>query len=144
MITSSVLNSITFKYLDGVNPNKLNTLHANRKQEAFKVIPYCQPFNIGEKIYLINRKPDVTTVKVIEAKSFKTLDSFETKPSVSSLKSRISEIRKREKEVAEFETGFFKKRLVKEAEAAKVEGFSFGTKGERVSLDLGLDRKSVV
>lgn len=52
MITSSVLNSITSKYLDGGNPNKWNTLHANRKQGGFTVIPYCQKFQKDEIIYL--------------------------------------------------------------------------------------------
>jgi hypothetical protein len=52
MITSSVLNSVTFKNLDGGFPNKWNTLHANRKQGGFSVIPYCQKFNKDDIIYL--------------------------------------------------------------------------------------------
>jgi hypothetical protein len=52
MITSSVLNSITFKYLNGGLPNKWNTLHENRKQGGFTVAPYCQKFNKDETIYL--------------------------------------------------------------------------------------------
>lgn len=52
MITSSVLNSITFKNLDGGNPNKWNTLHADRKQAGFTILPYCQKYNKGEVINL--------------------------------------------------------------------------------------------
>jgi len=52
MITSSVLNAITFKYLNGGYPNKWNTLHASRKQGGFMVIPYCQKFNKDDTVYL--------------------------------------------------------------------------------------------
>lgn len=52
MITSSVVNSVTFKYLDGGFPNKWNTLHKDRKQGGFTVIPYCQKFNKDDVIYL--------------------------------------------------------------------------------------------
>ena len=52
MITSSVLNSVTFKHLDGGFPNKWNTLHKDRKQGGFTVIPYCQKFDKDDIIYL--------------------------------------------------------------------------------------------
>jgi hypothetical protein len=50
MITSSVLNSITFKHLDGGLPNKWNTLHENRKQGGFSVVQYCQKAQQAEVI----------------------------------------------------------------------------------------------
>lgn len=52
MITSSVINSVTFKYLDGLVPNKWNTLHKDRKQGGFTVIPYCQKYDKDDIIYL--------------------------------------------------------------------------------------------
>jgi len=52
MLTSSVLNSITFKDLDGGLPNNENTLHENRKQAGFTIIPYCQKFDQDETIPL--------------------------------------------------------------------------------------------
>lgn len=52
MITSSVLNSVTFKDLDGGMPNKWNTLHVNRNQGGFTVLPYCQKYNKNDIIYL--------------------------------------------------------------------------------------------
>ena len=52
MITSSVLNSITFKYLNGGNPNQWNTLNENRYQAGYTNMPYYQPFQHGETIYL--------------------------------------------------------------------------------------------
>ena len=52
MISSSILNSVTFKNLSGSYPNQWNTLHSERKQGAFNVIPYCQPFNKDHTLYL--------------------------------------------------------------------------------------------
>jgi len=52
MLTSSILNSVTFKDLDGGLPNRWNTLHENRKHGAFKIIPYCQQFNKDDVVYL--------------------------------------------------------------------------------------------
>lgn len=52
MITSSVLNSVTFKDITGSYPNKWSRLHSDRKQGGFTIIPYCQPFNKDDVIYL--------------------------------------------------------------------------------------------
>jgi hypothetical protein len=52
MISSSILNSVTFKKLSGSYPNQWNTLHSERKHGAFNVIPYCQPFNKDHTLYL--------------------------------------------------------------------------------------------
>ena len=52
MLTSSVLNSITFKNLDGGNPHRWNTLHENRKQAGFTTYQYCQQFNLNDVVYL--------------------------------------------------------------------------------------------
>jgi hypothetical protein len=53
MLSSSVLNSVTFKDLTANTlPNKWNTLHANRKQGAFSVLPYWQRFDKGDVIRL--------------------------------------------------------------------------------------------
>lgn len=99
--------------------------------------------NIGGKIFLIERTPEVTKVKVVEANTFKTLQSFETEPSVTSIKSRISDIRKQPVErVAEIEAGLFAKSLTKQVQTAKAEGFGVGALGERVSLDLSLKKIS--
>lgn len=65
MLTSSVLNSVTFKNLDGGNPNRWNTLHENRKQGNFTVIPYCQPFQKDGTIYL-QFTSDSATVPVLK------------------------------------------------------------------------------
>lgn len=65
MITSSVLNSVTFKYLDGGVPNKWNTLHADRKQGGFTVLPYCQRYNKDDIIYL-QFESDSATVPTIQ------------------------------------------------------------------------------
>lgn len=68
MITSSVLNSITFKHLDGGLPNKWNTLHENRNQGGFTIIKYCQKFNQGEVIYL-QFESDSDTVPVLKIRA---------------------------------------------------------------------------
>ena len=68
MITSSVLNSVTFKNLDGGFPNKWNTLHANRKQGGFNVLPYCQKFDKNDIIYL-QFESDSDTVPEIDVYS---------------------------------------------------------------------------
>ena len=65
MITSSVLNSVTFKYLDGGTPNKWNTLHKDRKQGGFTIIPYCQKYNKDDIIYL-QFESDSATVPTIQ------------------------------------------------------------------------------
>lgn len=52
MISSSVLNSVTFKNLDGENTNKWNTLHNVRKQAGFTIGKYWQRFNKDDVIYL--------------------------------------------------------------------------------------------
>ena len=52
MLTSSVLNSVTFKDIDGGLPTKWNTLHEDRIQGAFKILPYCQRFNKDDVLYL--------------------------------------------------------------------------------------------
>lgn len=65
MITSSVLNSVTFKNLDGGLPNRWNTLHANRNQGGFAVIPYCQKFDREDIVYL-QFESDSETVPTID------------------------------------------------------------------------------
>lgn len=53
MITSSILNSVTFKDLSsGTFPNKWNRLHEDNRGGGFSIIPYCQKFNHGDIIYL--------------------------------------------------------------------------------------------
>lgn len=53
MLTSSILNSVTFKDLtSGTFPNKWNTLHADRKNGGFQVLPFFQKFNKDDVIYL--------------------------------------------------------------------------------------------
>ena len=53
MLTSSVLNSVTFKDLtSGTFPNAWNTLHADRKQAGYAVYDYCQQFDKDDVIYL--------------------------------------------------------------------------------------------
>ena len=66
MLTSSILNSVTFKNLDGGLPNKWNTLHLNRVQGDYKIIPYCQRFNLGDIIYL-QFTSDSATVPVLKS-----------------------------------------------------------------------------
>jgi hypothetical protein len=54
MITSSILNSITFKLVPTSNtyPTMWNTLHANRRQGNARVIPYYQKFQKSHVVYL--------------------------------------------------------------------------------------------
>lgn len=53
MLSSSVLNSVTFKNLSaGTLPTKWNTLHSDFKQAGFYVIDYCQRFNKDDVIKL--------------------------------------------------------------------------------------------
>ena len=68
MITSSKLNSVTFKNLSGQWPNKWNTLHEDRNQGGFNVKPYCQRFNKDNVIYL-QFTSDSATVPVLKSYS---------------------------------------------------------------------------
>ena len=52
MLASSLLNSVTFKNIVGNYPNMWNTLHANRKHNNNKIIPYYQKFNKNHVLYL--------------------------------------------------------------------------------------------
>lgn len=65
MITSSVLNSVTFKDISKTYPNKWSRLHADRKQAGFTVIPYCQVFNKNDVIYL-QFESDSSTVPALD------------------------------------------------------------------------------
>lgn len=99
--------------------------------------------NIGDRILLIDRTPKLTKVKVLESKTLKPIDSFQTDPSVKSISSRISDIQKQPLErVAEIETGFFAKSLTRQTQTAKVEGFGIGPIGENIKLDLALKKIS--
>lgn len=67
MITSSKINSVTFKDLSsGSYPNKWNTLHRNRKMAGFKVIDYCQKFNKDDTI-ILQFTSDSATVPVLKS-----------------------------------------------------------------------------
>ena len=62
MLSSSVLNSVTFKDLSsGTVPNKWNTLHENRKHGGFYVKPFCQRFNKDGVVYLQFTSDSATT-----------------------------------------------------------------------------------
>lgn len=52
MIISPILNSVTFKKLEGELPNRWDTLHSVRKHGGFSIIPYCQKFDKNDIIYL--------------------------------------------------------------------------------------------
>ena len=54
MLSSSILNSITFKNVPVPNlyPNMTNCLHADRRQGNFKVIPYFQKYQKDHVVYL--------------------------------------------------------------------------------------------
>ncbi len=67
MLTSSILNSVTFKNLDGGYPNRENTLHINRKQGSYTILPYWQKFNKDDVIPLQFTSDSAT---VPELKSF--------------------------------------------------------------------------
>lgn len=76
MITSSVLNAITFKNLSaGTWPNKWNTLHENRKQGGFQILPYCQLFNKDDVVYL-QFESDSATVPQIEVRNNQFTDTI--------------------------------------------------------------------
>lgn len=76
MISSSILNSITFKNISGNYPNMWNRLHSDRKQSTFKTIPYCQKFQKDHIVYLqfTSEQPADVTLKayngVVEIESF--------------------------------------------------------------------------
>lgn len=61
MLTSSVLNSVTFKDISGVYPNKWSRLHADRNQGGLTVMPYCQLFN-KDDVVLLQFESDSDTV----------------------------------------------------------------------------------
>lgn len=70
MIASSILNSICFKRLmvaPDLYPNAWNTLHNDRKQGNFKIIPYYQKYPNDHVIYL-QFESDIPTA--ITLKSF--------------------------------------------------------------------------
>jgi len=70
MLTSSILNSVTFKNISGNYPNMWNTLHKNRKQGVFNPKPYCQPFDQSHTIYLqfTSDQPTDLTLKTFDDK----------------------------------------------------------------------------
>lgn len=76
MISSSILNSITFKNISGNYPNMWNRLHSDRKQSTFKTIPYCQKFQKDHVVYLqfTSEQPADVTLKaysgIVEIESF--------------------------------------------------------------------------
>lgn len=87
MITSSVLNSVTFKNLTGSYPNASNTLHALRAHGNSKIISYYQKWNTGHVIYLqfesdsavsptlksYNGTVEIETFSVTTSKSYGTI-----------------------------------------------------------------------
>lgn len=52
MLANSKLNSVTFKDLSGVYPNKHNRLHKDRFQGAFTTKEYCQKYPNSHVVYL--------------------------------------------------------------------------------------------
>ena len=52
MLTSSVLNSITFKEIDGKYPLRDNRMHIDRHHAMFRVIPFTQKYPIGHNVRL--------------------------------------------------------------------------------------------
>lgn len=76
-LTSSIVNPITFKYLDGGQPNAWNTLHAYRRHGRYLVIPYCQKVHSGSAITL-QFSSTVATVPTLVAYNSLTAATVET------------------------------------------------------------------
>ena len=68
MITSSILNPITFKLIGSSWANPWNTLHFNYLQAGLYVIPYCQPLKLNEKVVLqfCSDSATVPTIKIFD------------------------------------------------------------------------------
>jgi len=75
MISSSILNSVTFKNLTGSYPNAWNTLQANRRHGTFQVKRYFQKFNSNHVLYLQFTSELSTSVNL---KSFNGLTQIES------------------------------------------------------------------
>lgn len=78
MLTSSILNSVTFKNLEGNYPNRNNTLHENRRQGALKVIPYSQKFpnNHVLKLQFVSDTATVPSLTAYDANTGVQVDNF--------------------------------------------------------------------
>lgn len=61
MITSSKINSVTFKDTSGSYPNKWNTLNTNRKMAGYGILDYCQKYDKDDVLYLQFTSDSATT-----------------------------------------------------------------------------------
>jgi hypothetical protein len=66
MITSSILNQITFKAIAGSYPNSENILHSNYKHGNRLIIPYCQKFQ-NNQVLILQFSSDVATVPTLKS-----------------------------------------------------------------------------
>ena len=97
--------------------------------------------NVGNEIFIIERKPDVTNVKVIDANTFRTIRTFKEEPVSQNINTRIKDLKKVSSErVAEIESGLGSKVLVRETQKGTQVSSDVSAKNQILEAELKIKR----